>query len=1494
MKKVITRTRIILLVNILLVSVTHIFGQTTGTENEIFIAGDATIDSVFEASLPEIEWTQDALARNIPSSVDNSILSEGYMPPIFNQCQTGSCVQCSEIAYTFTYEMNRFRGARAGTSWTGTEEQRENLYHPFFTYNFLNYGNGGGNSGTYFGSGFKIVFENGCPSLNDYYDPILNQYFNPGSSEESHDAVRRWMDGNEKYIAASENRILKNGSFNGSFKISWSNTYSSLNDLKRWLSNHNSTSEIGGLAVISVYMGNGYSTARIPEGSPHANEYMLTTWAPSGGHAMTIVGYDDAVCCFDYNENGIYDEPSDNTPLEQCEKGAFKVANSWGTTWKNQGYVWIPYSLMLGVMGHDYRAYTCMATSAPEKSVFLSATVKHPKRDKIILYVGRGGDASLSAPEDSSYYNMFNRSVTNPGALPMNGFLRNPQPIRLSLNFGEKYSPYNCGKYFFKVNDNYYGNYTNGTAYVDNLQLRDYRWGEVFVLDAAQSYATIQSNSITTMSVDYDLIYPFSIEQNYTCATNKVARRTVTVSGQSSLTINDGVNLDMYGTEAYDCKLLIEPNSKLIIGNNAVITAKRGNCEIEVKGDVQIGHGVQFKAENGATLKIIIDGQQSVTIDGCFFTNAMLEANARTSNTMSSTNASSFSISNCSFNARIGQCAYALRVEGYSNIMIADNTVNGIGIMSSQHYTDGFLLYNCGTAGIGSQILRNTINGCTGTGLTLYGTAADIKGKNEITQCHTGVKLLNGSTVNNFTSNCTALNASQTQHIHNNDYCELFIYRDCMPQTFRYNCITSSGSGWFVEYENNVEDDKGLCIRLDLEYNNWGDYANTQIESRFNYITNTNNGVVFDFLPKWEYNECLSNIGVEAQRASAEADSLWGIGLYASAKTSYKEIVMLYPNTNSALNAMKKLLLIEGNDGTDYAGLQQYYLSDSTVQGHEDLSVLASSLANKCDELLEHYDKAIAWYEAIIEDEETPYNDSVFASIDLGNLYLRMEANGAKGVKGKLAQFVPKSAEAFAKQTDEALRKLRHTPRRLNPSRELPDQYWTDIVTEQPEGYVVDENGDVKIYSAEALAWLCSVTNGLNGQEIDDFQGKTISLESNVDMSEALWVPISGSNSAPAFKGIFNGKEHIIDGLQLIKTNLYNYTGFIGKLAMTSLSNVVLRNGYFEGTGYRMGFLASIADNCVIDHCFVECEMHGGNIAPFIYESRGSLISNSLVYSPLLKSHENGFVHGAFVGNNRMGNDNTLPEIINCASIIEKMEWSELCGFVGEFNHGLIANCYAYIGEALNFPGYGGGLGPRNGITKDNMGEIYNCYFNRIRNYSSSSNYYLELDDMPTSDNSGIIQDAIPFAEEDRGHWKLTEAITFDLESGTVSTDDLLDALNLKVQLLDEENLLNWCDSGMGFNNLQLPVFCDFDVTEISENRTNNDQVLLYPNPANGLVRISGMEVAEVQIYNTLGQLLKTCRNTNEISVSDAPAGLYLLRITDENGATATGKVVVK
>ena len=58
-----------------------------------------------------------------------------------------------------------------------------------------------------------------------------------------------------------------------------------------------------------------------------------------------------------------------------------------------------------------------------------------------------------------------------------------------------------------------------------------------------------------------------------TLATDRIARREVTVDNYSTLTINDGVSLDMYGTEAHDCKLLVESGSSLVIGDNAIIAA---------------------------------------------------------------------------------------------------------------------------------------------------------------------------------------------------------------------------------------------------------------------------------------------------------------------------------------------------------------------------------------------------------------------------------------------------------------------------------------------------------------------------------------------------------------------------------------------------------------------------------------------------------------------------------------------------------------------------------------------------------------------------------------------------------------------------------------------------------------------------------------------------------------------------------------------------------
>lgn len=90
----------------------------------------------------------------------------------------------------------------------------------------------------------------------------------------------------------------------------------------------------------------------------------------------------------------------------------------------------------------------------------------------------------------------------------------------------------------------------------------------------------------------------------------------------------------------------------------------------------------------------------------------------------------------------------------------------------------------------------------------------------------------------------------------------------------------------------------------------------------------------------------------------------------------------------------------------------------------------------------------------------------------------------------------------------------------------------------------------------------------------------------------------------------------------------------------------------------------------------------------------------------------------------------------------------------------------------------------------------------------------------------------------------------------------------------------------------QNPEYESCTVTAIAENK--EPEMVVYPNPANEMVTICGHEVSEVQVYNTLGQMVKTAKNANEINVSDLPEGIYLFRITDMDGKLYTNRVAVR
>ncbi len=82
-------------------------------------------------------------------------------------------------------------------------------------------------------------------------------------------------------------------------------------------------------------------------------------------------------------------------------------------------------------------------------------------------------------------------------------------------------------------------------------------------------------------------------------------------------------------------------------------------------------------------------------------------------------------------------------------------------------------------------------------------------------------------------------------------------------------------------------------------------------------------------------------------------------------------------------------------------------------------------------------------------------------------------------------------------------------------------------------------------------------------------------------------------------------------------------------------------------------------------------------------------------------------------------------------------------------------------------------------------------------------------------------------------------------------------------------------------------------ILNVEENTTNLFSI--FPNPTNGILNIkSATSIAEITIYNNLGQLLFTSEKSNEVDISALSQGIYFVKIKDENGQTETKKILKK
>lgn len=81
----------------------------------------------------------------------------------------------------------------------------------------------------------------------------------------------------------------------------------------------------------------------------------------------------------------------------------------------------------------------------------------------------------------------------------------------------------------------------------------------------------------------------------------------------------------------------------------------------------------------------------------------------------------------------------------------------------------------------------------------------------------------------------------------------------------------------------------------------------------------------------------------------------------------------------------------------------------------------------------------------------------------------------------------------------------------------------------------------------------------------------------------------------------------------------------------------------------------------------------------------------------------------------------------------------------------------------------------------------------------------------------------------------------------------------------------------------------EYDAVAIQE----APEIQVYPNPATDVVHIQGVDASEIQIFNALGQLVKTVCGTNEINVSDLTAGTYLLRISTDSASLRKAPIII-
>mgnify|MGYP002853572075 CR=1 FL=1 len=140
---------------------------------------------------------------------------------------------------------------------------------------------------------------------------------------------------------------------------------------------------------------------------------------------------------------------------------------------------------------------------------------------------------------------------------------------------------------------------------------------------------------------------------------------------------------------------------------------------------------------------------------------------------------------------------------------------------------------------------------------------------------------------------------------------------------------------------------------------------------------------------------------------------------------------------------------------------------------------------------------------------------------------------------------------------------------------------WDGVTQAEP----AQEDGVYQIGNGAEMAWFAGKVND------GDYEIKG-TLTGDIDLADYAWTPVGGTTAAKAFKGTFNGQDHLVKGLYINNTANTSYMALFSYLNGATVERMRVEGEVTSATNYTAG-LVGYANNSTVSRCVSDVRVQG-------------------------------------------------------------------------------------------------------------------------------------------------------------------------------------------------------------------------------------------------------------------------------------------------------------